>query len=345
MFREQLSLNRSKKKLDPTNEISNMISAIFSGGITPRFPNRGLYGGAWPPKARRSRSWVAQRTPCAAKPFASKHAGNTVVDTCGTGGDGSQHLQYFHDHRFRRGGMRRPRRQTRESQRCPASAAAPTCWNRWASSSKPLPKWWKRPCGEIGIGFLFAPLYHGAMRFAIKARQGGWTCASIFNMLGPLTNPAASQLPACWESIAPELTEMFAQALRILGTRRAFVVHGHDGLDEISVCDATRVTELRGGQIQTYDLNPQIYFGELSLADDMSGGSPQENADITRAILKGEKGPKRNVVLINTAAALMAADKAKDMAEGIGLAKASIDTGAAMNKLQELIRYTQENAV
>jgi len=194
---------------------------------------------------------------------------------------------------------------------------------------------------EIGIGFLFAPLYHGAMRHAARARKE-LGLRSIFNMLGPLTNPAGAncQLLGVY---APELTEMFAHALQLLGTKRAFVVHGHDGLDEISVCAPTRISELKDGLIRTYDISPEQFFGKLSDSNDLLGGNPEENSKITRKILDGEKGPKRDVVLINSAAALVAAEQAENLQEGIRMAEISIDRGAAVEKMEALIRYTQEN--
>jgi anthranilate phosphoribosyltransferase len=136
---------------------------------------------------------------------------------------------------------------------------------------------------------------------------------------------------------------MFAQALQLLGAKRAFVVHGHDGLDEISVCAPTRVSELKDGLIRTYDINPEQFFGVLADSNDLAGGSPEENAEITKAILKGEKGPRRDVVLLNTAAALVAAEKAAEFQEGIHLAAESIDQGAALAKLEALVTFTQEN--
>ncbi len=192
---------------------------------------------------------------------------------------------------------------------------------------------------EIGIGFLFAPLFHGATRHAAKARKE-IGLRSIFNMLGPLTNPAGAncQLIGVY---APELTEMFAQALKLLGSRRALVVYGHDGLDEITVCAPTRVSELENGMIRTYDIYPERYFGELSPPETLTGGDPAVNAVITRNILNGvEKGPKRHVVLINTAGALVAAGKSPDFKEGIQMAEKSIDSGAAAAKLDSLIRFT-----
>jgi anthranilate phosphoribosyltransferase len=136
---------------------------------------------------------------------------------------------------------------------------------------------------------------------------------------------------------------MFAHALQLLGTKRAFVVHGHDGLDEISVCSPTRVSELKNGLIRTYDISPEQFFSEPAEPADLLGGSPEENAQITRNILDGEKGPKRNIVLINAAAALVAAGQAEDLKQGIRIAETAIDEGVAAKKMEALIRYSQEN--
>lgn len=194
---------------------------------------------------------------------------------------------------------------------------------------------------EIGIGFLFAPLFHSAMRHAAKARKE-LGVRSIFNMLGPLTNPAGAncQLIGVY---SPALTEMFAQALKLLGARRALVVHGHEGLDEISVCAPTRISELNDGMIRTFDISPEQLIGRKADLGDMAGGSPIENAVITRKILEGDKGPKRDVVVVNAGAALVVAGVAGDFARGIGMAEAAIDEGRALGKLNELVKFTNSN--
>jgi anthranilate phosphoribosyltransferase len=193
---------------------------------------------------------------------------------------------------------------------------------------------------EIGLGFLFAPKFHNAMRFAAKAREEVGI-KSIFNMLGPLTNPAAAryQLIGVFDA---NLTQMFAQTLKILGTKRAWVVHGHDGMDEISICDNTRISELNDGLIKTFDLDPGEYFEEFANPEDIKGGGKKENAAIIKSILKGVKGPKRDIVLINSGAALMIAGKADSLAHGIEKAKKSIDSNRAAEKLEELIQFTTE---
>ena len=194
---------------------------------------------------------------------------------------------------------------------------------------------------EIGIGFMFAPLYHGSMKYAGKARKD---CGirSIFNMLGPLTNPAAAncQLLGVY---APQLTEMFAQALRLLGVNRAFVVHGHDGMDEITTTAPTRISELNESHIRSYDLDPLEFFEDYADPEDLKGGAVELNAEITNAILNGEHGPKRDIVVLNAGVALLAAGIADNIQQGITLAETAIDSGKAAQKLNLLATYTQEN--
>jgi anthranilate phosphoribosyltransferase len=134
---------------------------------------------------------------------------------------------------------------------------------------------------------------------------------------------------------------MVADALRLLGSRRAFVVYGHDGLDEISVCAPTRVCELHDGALHTYELEPERFFGRRADPAELAGGAPADNAAILRAVLDGERGPRRDVTVINAAAALLAAGTAADLADGIRRAEGSIDSGAARARLDALVRYTQ----
>jgi anthranilate phosphoribosyltransferase len=137
---------------------------------------------------------------------------------------------------------------------------------------------------------------------------------------------------------------VFAQALGGMGVKRAFVVNGHDGLDEISVCAATRISELDQGHIKTYDISPERFFGKTAPASEIRGGRPQENALITRSVLeKGAKGARRDIVLLNAAAAIVAAGRAETLEEGVAVAAEAIDSGAAADKMQQLIKFTSEN--
>ncbi len=191
---------------------------------------------------------------------------------------------------------------------------------------------------QIGIGFLFAPRLHGAMKHAIGPRRE-IGIRTIFNMLGPLTNPAGatSQLIGVYD---PRLTEMFAGVLKNLGTRRAFIVHGSDGLDEATVTGETRVSELRDGLVTTYNIDPMPLFGETCKSESLLGGDAAANAQITQDILTGKDGAPRKIVLLNAALAIMAGEKAKDIREGIAVAADCIDSGAALKKLRALIEIS-----
>lgn len=191
---------------------------------------------------------------------------------------------------------------------------------------------------QIGIGFLFAPRLHGAMKYAVGPRRE-IGIRTIFNMLGPLTNPAGatSQLIGVYD---PGLTEMFAGVLKNLGAKRAFVVHGSDGLDEATVVGETRVSELNDGLITTYNINSIDFFGETSDGRELLGGDASANAEITRGVLTGKDGACRKVVLLNAALAIMAGGKAENIRKGIDVAADCIDNGAAVKKLQALIELS-----
>ena len=193
---------------------------------------------------------------------------------------------------------------------------------------------------ENGIAFLFAPRMHPAMKYAIGPRRE-LGIRTIFNMLGPLTNPAGATGQVLGV-FAPELTEMFAHVLRELGCRRAYVVHGLDGLDEITCTDATRVTELRDGDVKTSELLPEMLVGHTYDPDALAGGIPEKNAGILKNVLSGEAGGPRDVVLLNAAAAIVAGEKADRLEEGLELARDSIDSGAALAKLETLIEATAD---
>ena len=337
MFRD--SLNKIIQGINlGEREIAEVITDIFSGNTTDA-----QIGGLMAALATKGETF--EELAGAAKAMRKKAvrihtASKTVVDTCGTGGDSANTFNISTTTAFVVAGCdvtvaKHGNRSV--SSKCGSADVLETLGIKLDTP----PEIVEEAISEIGIGFLFAPKYHGAMKYAINARKE-LGIRSIFNMLGPLTNPAAAncQLIGVY---APELTEMFAQALNLLGAKRAYVVHGHDGLDEISICAPTRISELNDGMITTYDLNPELYFEALADPDDLRGGDAAQNAAITQGILKGEKGPKRDIVIINAAFALMAAGKAETPQDGINLAATSIDSGAATDKLEQLIRFTQEN--
>ncbi|MBI5663930.1 MAG: anthranilate phosphoribosyltransferase [Nitrospirae bacterium] len=187
---------------------------------------------------------------------------------------------------------------------------------------------------QTGFGFMFAPLFHPAMKYAIGPRKE-MGIRTVFNILGPLTNPARAERQVLGV-FSDKLTEPMARVLGNLGVRHAFVVHGEDGLDEITNTDKTRVTELKNGTINTYFISPDDFNFKKAEKSDLKGGNAGQNAKITLDILNGEKGPRRDIVLMNAAAALVAGDKAKDFNEAVALASKAIDSGAALNKLEEV---------
>ena len=191
---------------------------------------------------------------------------------------------------------------------------------------------------EVGIVFLFAPAMHSAMKRVQAARQR-LRRRTVFNLLGPLTNPAGASAQVVGV-YADDVVEKLAEALRELGLQRAMVVHGHDGLDELTLTAPTKIAELRDGQIRVYEVTPEEFGLQRVNPSDLAGGDAAVNAAIVREVLGGKMSPRRDVVRLNAAAALVAAGRAETIAEGLPLAAQSIDSGAAKRKLTALVRFT-----
>ncbi len=193
---------------------------------------------------------------------------------------------------------------------------------------------------DTNLCFMFAPGYHASMKYAAPVRREIGT-RTIFNILGPLSNPAAAtiQLLGVYDE---KLINSLANTLKNLGVKRAMVVHGNDGLDEISLTATTQVCEIDGETLTHYELDPREYGFALCMPEDLVGGDAAMNADIARAILSGKKGPKRNVILLNAGACLYMAGKANSLADGIKLAAQTIDSGDAMKKLEAFVQATNE---
>ena len=190
---------------------------------------------------------------------------------------------------------------------------------------------------EVGICFLYAPNLHPAMK-QVQGVRRELRMRTIFNLLGPLTNPAraSGQVVGVYSL---DLVEKLAEALSMLGLRRALVVHGLDGLDEVTITGTTRVAEAREGSVRSYEVEPEEFGMTRATLQDISGGDAAENAGIIRSVLRGEKSPRRDVVLLNAAAALVAAGRSERIADAIPLAARSIDSGAAAGKLEALVRF------
>jgi anthranilate phosphoribosyltransferase len=193
---------------------------------------------------------------------------------------------------------------------------------------------------KINICFLFAQNYHIAMKYVAPIRRE-LAIRTVFNILGPLTNPAGArmELMGVYER---ELVEPLAQVLCNLGVKSAMVVYGSDGLDEISLSAPTSVCEVRDGWVRSYTLAPEQFGFERCQKEDLQGGSPTENAEILKAVLKGEKGAKRNAAVLNAAAALFVSGKYESIELAVKTANEVIDNGQASKKLEEFVRFSNE---
>ena len=256
-----------------------------------------------------------------------------VVDTCGTGGDGAHTFNISTVAAFVVAGAGVPvaKHGNRSvSSKCGSADVLRELGVNVEADTTTV----SRCLDEVGIGFLFAPMLHSAMKYAIGPRRE-IGIRTIFNVLGPLTNPAGAQAQVLGVYHA-DLVEPLARVLQHLGSHAAFVVHGDDGLDEITTTTTTYVSELRDNMVRSYTLDPAEYGISYAAAEDLRGGDASENAQIALDILQGETGPRRDVVLLNAAAALIVAGKANDLRDGIQMAAESIDSGAALQKLHAL---------
>ena len=321
------------------DQMADMLNTIFSGQATQA--QVGAFMAALATKGETFEELAGAARAMRAKAVRVQTLAKKVIDTCGTGGDASGSFNISTTTAFvvAGAGVTVAKHGNRSvTSKCGSADVL----EELGINLSVDPEIVEEAINEIGIGFMFAPLYHGSMKYAMKARTE-CKIRSIFNMLGPLTNPAAASCQILGV-YAPELTEMFGKALDLLGVEKAFVVHGHDGMDEMTTTDLTRVTELNDGMIKTYDVDPLTYFDEYADPKDLLGGDAKQNAAITRAILSGGKGPKQDIVLLNAGAGLVAADAAPTIEKGIDMALKSIETGAAMEKLELLADYTRENA-
>jgi len=201
----------------------------------------------------------------------------------------------------------------------------------------------ERSIDELGFGFLFAPTHHPAMRHAAPVRRE-LAARTVFNVLGPLTNPAGARAQVVGV-YAPSLVRTIAEVLAQLGARRAFVVHGAGGIDELSPAGPNLVCEVADGDVREREIDPLELGVPRCDPADLRGGSPAENAAAVRAVFRGESGGRRSAILLNAAGALAAAGHAHDLAEGLELAREAIDSGAAAARLDELVTFSQATEV
>lgn len=260
-----------------------------------------------------------------------------VLDTCGTGGDGANTFNISTVTAFVAAGT--GIKVAKHGNKAVSSKCGSADVLLKAGVNVNIDETGVADCiDKVGIGFLFAPSFHPAMRFAIGPRKELKT-RTIFNILGPITNPASAkyQLIGVFNR---QYTRILAEVLNKLGTRRAMVVHGMDGIDEITITDRTFVSELNNGKVKDYEIDPGNYGFKTASVNDIKGGDADYNMRILLSVLKGEKSAFRDIVLLNAGAAIMCAGKGKDMDEAISMAVESIDSGRAYNKLKSLIDFT-----
>jgi anthranilate phosphoribosyltransferase len=279
------------------------------------------------------------RSKCTKVPVSQKSGG--IIDTAGTGGDGTGSFNVSTTAAFVAAGY--GLKVAKHGNRCVSShCGSADVLEALGLNLDLTPDNVAQAVDQIGIGFLFAPLLHPAMRHAVLPRREVGL-KSIFNLIGPLTNPAGADIQLIGVFRA-ELTETLAHVLNRLGCRSAFVVYGEDGYDEISITGPTRLARLHEGRVTSDVLQPEDLGLKRARPEDILGGDAARNANITLDVLRGEPGPCRDMVLMNAAAVLVAAGEAGDLGEGVRKAGEAIDSGRALNKLEELIAYAQETA-
>jgi anthranilate phosphoribosyltransferase len=264
-------------------------------------------------------------------------SGMHVVDTCGTGGDSCSTFNVSTTAAFVTAGAGVP--VAKHGNRAISSKCGSADLLKELGVNLDVSKETVEDCiRDVGIGFMFAPNMHPAMKYAMGPRKE-LGIRTIFNMLGPLTNPAGAtcQVLGVYEE---RLTELFAEVLQCLGSERALVVHGLDGMDEITTTANTQISELNEGVVKTYEFDPRPFIGDYADPADLEGGDVVENSRITRLVLSGEPGAARDIVCMNAAAAIMAGGKVETLQEGWDLAQVSIDRGIALEVLGRLVEAT-----
>jgi anthranilate phosphoribosyltransferase len=265
--------------------------------------------------------------------------GAALLDTCGTGGDGAGTFNISTVAAFvvAGAGVHVAKHGNRSASGRPGCGSADLLESLGIEIALP-PERTAQAIREIGIGFLFAPAVHSAMKHAQPVRVE-LKMRTVFNLLGPLTNPAAANAQLVGAP-SPHAAELIATALAALGLRHGFVVHGSDGLDEITTTGPTLAYEVACGQVLLRELEPADFAVPTSRPEDLRGAGKEANLAIARAVLAGERGPHRDIVIANAAAGLVAAGYVETFLEGAAIAAVSIDSGAASRKVEALARFT-----
>ncbi|MFH1032761.1 MAG: anthranilate phosphoribosyltransferase [Chloroflexota bacterium] len=334
MIKEAIQALVSGKSLT-MEEASQVMGEIMEGQVTPA--QFGAFVTALRLKGETVEEIAGLAKVMRAKAIQVKANGN-VVDTCGTGGDSSGTFNISTAAAFivAGAGLKVAKHGNRAaSSKCGSADVLEGLGVKIDLTATEVEKCLE----EVGIGFMFAQAFHPAMKYAgAPRREIG--IRTVFNILGPLTNPAGAKFQVLG---VPDgsLVEKLAQVLKSLGSQHALVVHGEDGLDEITVTARTQVSELKDGNIKNYFISPEDFGISRASPDSLKGGTVSDCATVQRNVLSGIWGPQRDVVLLNAAAALVAGDKAQSLKQGIKLAEESIDSSKALAKLEQLIKLTQ----
>ena len=264
---------------------------------------------------------------------------NKLIDTCGTGGDGSSTINISTISAFVVSGA--GLKVAKHGNRAITSSCGSADILEAAGVKIELSPGAVAECiDKVGIGFMFAPIFHPAMKYAAAPRRE-IGIRSVFNILGPLTNPARAKNQLL--GIAdPSMGEKMAGVLISLGCERAFVVHGQNGIDELSISAPSTIWEVRDNNINKYDISPEDLGITRQPEESLRSDSLQSNLDAITSILEGEKGPKRDVILLNSSVALLAGDKVRTLSEGMKLSEESLDSGSALRKLQNLVELSNK---
>ncbi len=334
MMKQSLAALAEGKDLDRETMVA-VMNSIMEGDATPAQIGAFLMG-------LRVKGETVEEITGAAQVMREKArritAPGPCIDTCGTGGDNSLTFNISTAAAFvaAGAGLIVAKHGNRAASSACGSADVLAALGVNIEADAPQVE---RCLKDAGIGFLFAPLLHGAMRHAIGPRREMGT-RTIFNVLGPLTNPAGAKRQLLGV-FSERLTEPLAHVLGNLGSEAALVVHGMDGLDEITLTAETRVSELKDGKVKTYSIKPEDFGLKRCHKDDLLGGAPEDNARIVRQVLDNAPGPRRDVVALNAGAAIYAAGKAPGIGDGVKLALEAIASGAAAKKLERLVQASK----
>ena len=321
------------------DEAGEAMAAIMSGSATPAQIGALLVGLTMKGERPGEIVGLARTMRANAVPLTRSHS--DVFDTCGTGGDrsGTFNISSTAALVAAAAGLRVAKHGNRSvSSQCGSADVYEALGVHVAAEPAVV----ERSLEQIGIAFFFAPTFHPSMRHAAPVRRE-LGVRTAFNLLGPLTNPAGTRRQLVGVPHA-ELTELLARSLLMLGSDRAWVVHGADGIDEMSTTGHTKVSECRDGAVSTFYVHPSDFGIDKAERRDLQGGDAAANAAIVRAVIGGEKGPRRDVVLLNAGASLFVGAKAASVREGIALAAEAVDSGAARTKLNEMIAASKAGA-